>query len=190
MAKRMSKADLNRAILIVAAGYQKLFEAKTVEIQFSKEDSFALDIILFEEYDKVLGNSVVCPELNKLPEHLRGAVLDEMQLPDNLRELVENSYHLPEPIKTVMASGIQALRTKIKNARKRSTTVEIDRDDFQVLSFAIQNHLDDLFERHCDLAECLAQIAKIYMGISELDGKELKDWLSAQAISQYSELTQ
>lgn len=190
MAKRISKKDLNKVILIVAAGYQRLFEEGSIEIKFSKEDSILLDIILFEEFDKVMGNSVVCPELNNLPEHLRNALLDEMQLPDNLREVVDNSYHLPEPTKTIMAQGITILKMKIQNAYNLSTTVEIDRDDFQILSFVIQSRLDNLCKDHPDLVECLAQMAKIFMGIDEFDEQELKQWLSIQATSQYLELKQ
>ena len=163
MAKRISKKDLDKVILIVAAGYQKIFEQKSVEIKFAKKDSNLLHIILEEHYDRIVGNTAV-PELNEFSD-------------------------LPQTARIVLAQVTRILITKIMNAYRRSETVEIDRDDFQVLSLAIQNHLDNLCNDSPDLVECLAQIAKMFMGVDDLDDDELQNWLTIQASSQYTEIT-
>lgn len=173
MAKRVSKKNMNKAILVIAAGYNKLFEHRTFEIDFSKGDSIVLQIILREEFDKVVGITPL-----PIPE----------ELPENIKMRLDNTYHLPQMAKTVLAQGIRNLETKLQNAYHQETTVELDRDDFQMISFAIPSHLDDLCNRYPDLVECLAQLAKMFMGIDNLDDTELMEWLRNQAEDQLREL--
>ncbi len=146
----MTQRAIDDSTLRLAAGYDKLFLDKKIEIEFSDQDS--------ETVLAVLKN-----ELRKLPRNPHISRVGAEFLSVKIREFMD----------------------KIRE----TSPVEVDRDDFQVLSLAITDYnMEELFDESPDLMECLAQVARMFMGIEKLKNEQLRKWLIKEFFAQYGDM--
>lgn len=127
--KKMTQRAIDDSTLRLAAGYDKLFLDKKIEIEFSDKDAETMLAVLKNELKKLPRN----PRISKV-----GADILSRQIYDFMDKIDETN------------------------------PVEVNRDDFQVLSLAITDYnMEELFDKSPDLMECLAQAARMFMGVEK-----------------------
>lgn len=146
-----------------------------------KIDERALDdatLRLAAGYDKLFLKKTVKIEFSEQ---------DSSIMLDMLAKETKKLRHNPR----ISAFGAEVLMQKIREFMQKiqeMNPVEIDRDDFQVLSLAISDYdVANLFKESSDLAECLAQVARMFMGIDGLKQEKLRHWLIREMLQQYGD---
>lgn len=148
--KEMTQRAIDDSTLRLAAGYDKLFLDKKIEIEFSDKDSETMLAVLKNELKKLPRN----PRISKV-----GADILSRQIYDFMDKIDETN------------------------------PVEVNRDDFQVLSLAITDYnMEELFDKSPDLMECLAQVARMFMGVEKLRNEQLRKWLIKEFFVQYGDM--
>ena len=147
--KKLTQRAIDDSTLRLAAGYDKLFLDKKIEIEFSDKDSGTMLAVLKNELKKLPRN----PRISKV-----GADILSRQI-----------YYFMDKI-------------------DETNPVEVNRDDFQVLSLAITDYnMEELFDKSPDLMECLAQVARMFMGVEKLKKEQLRKWLMNEFFIQYGD---